>query len=148
MKNLSLNAFILIILTLLASVAFSQSQSIKFNYDASGNRILRFIITKSTEASISDSAVPSTDYQNQHLANLQIVIYPNPTTDIIHIKLNSLDKDITVDAHIFSEKGEKLTSFTINGCERNYDFSNYSTGIYYLKIRIDDRVENWKIIKQ
>lgn len=146
MKKPSLITCIIIVLTLVTNVALSQN--IKFNYDACGNRTSRITVTKSSEAAISDSVVPGSINKEQSLSNLHIDIYPNPTIDKIQINLTGIEKDINIDAYLFSGKGEMLTSFILNGREQSYDLQNYSSGIYYLKIRINEKVESWKIIKQ
>jgi YD repeat-containing protein len=120
------------------------SQNVKFSYDASGNRVSRIIVTKSTNASINDTNIPIAI----NTATLKISVYPNPTTDIIHINCEETDAESSIDAYLFSSSGEMIHSFIIDKTNKIINLDNYATGIYYLKIRINEKVESWKIVKQ
>lgn len=146
MNKYYLNAGLTIVLYLISTIAFSQN--IKFNYDACGNRIARLIVIKSTEASITDSIVPIATNQDQNLENIQITIYPNPTTNKVQITCTGYENSMKINAYLFSEKGELLKSFMLADLNQVLDLEYYSAGLYYLRFRINDKVESWKIIKQ
>ncbi len=79
---------------------------------------------------------------------LHVNVYPNPTEGNVHI---SIAEDVSdgVDISVFNIFGQLL--FVKNGIVENeisFDFSNYSRGVYYLKMVIDNRLQTQKIIIQ
>lgn len=148
MKNINLKSCIVSCLLMVTTVSYSQD--IQFSYDAAGNRISRIIVIKETKSKVDDSImpVPYRNQLNQNLENLKISVFPNPTSDIIHIQCNDLNRSTSLDACMFSAKGELLMTRRLNDIDQIIDLNNYSSGIYYLKIRINDRIESWKIVKQ
>ena len=82
------------------------------------------------------------DYLSESSDNSKLVLYPNPTKNLINIKLNDYLIDEVV---LYDISGKKLKSFT----EKNsIDISNFAAGIYILKIRSENQVFESKIIKQ
>ncbi|PJB58368.1 MAG: hypothetical protein CO098_09035, partial [Bacteroidetes bacterium CG_4_9_14_3_um_filter_41_19] len=41
-----------------------------------------------------------------------------------------------------------LTSFKLKSARQTVNLINYSPGVYFLKIRVNDQVESWRIVKQ
>ena len=65
------------------------------------------------------------------IKTVDVNIYPNPTSDFIHIKSKT---DVT-SISLFNAEGRKLIE-TYN--ENKVDLSPYSTGIYFLNIVLKD----------
>lgn len=61
---------------------------------------------------------------------VQFEIYPNPTTGLIFLK-NVLEGE---EYSVLNTQGKVILSGTFNANEATLDFTNYSPGIYYLKI--------------
>ena len=147
MNKSSLSVCITICLFFISAICFSQN--IKFSYDACGNRTVRITVTKETKSELADSIVLIKDNPiEQNLKNLNIVIYPNPTTDILHISIEGLPINTNIDAYLFSLSGQLIEPFHISDQGQTVDLHKYSPGLYFLKIRINDKVESWKIVKQ
>ncbi|MCK9203340.1 MAG: T9SS type A sorting domain-containing protein [Bacteroidales bacterium] len=150
MKKVNLKSCIVYCLLMITTASYSQN--VQFAYDETGNRISRIIVIPLSESKsvFTDSILPghSRNPLNQNLENLRISVFPNPTSDIIHIQCNDLSRSTSIDAYLYTAKGEALK--TINLCEFDqvFDMTNYPLGIYYLKIQMNDRIESWKIIKQ
>jgi len=83
---------------------------------------------------------------------IEVKIYPNPTTDYISFE-TSLKKAGNIKFDIIDIKGETVyTSDEINGFTGDFkikiDISDYSSGTYLLKFKIDNNYYLKKIIKQ
>lgn len=89
---------------------------------------------------IPTSTLSSIDSEDQSLS--QIVIYPNPTTNYINLKLENL---MTFKGFIYDIKGRQIKSF-IN--EKEIYVGDLTNGIYILKIEIEDKTLTYKLIKE
>ena len=75
----------------------------------------------------------------------EIILYPNPTSDIITIKgLNSLSNVSYI--HLLDNKGALVEKVSSN--ESQIDLSSFSTGIYFIEIKHRDGIGRIKVIKQ
>jgi dienelactone hydrolase len=75
----------------------------------------------------------------------EIIIYPNPTKDII--KINNLSKETVIE--VVNSLGQIVFKKTYsNHTEIEIDFSKYSNGIYYIKVIEENTIVVRKIIKK
>lgn len=74
----------------------------------------------------------------------EVELFPNPATDIINIK--NKKTEIINKIELYSLSGKKINTF--NNPENHIDISNYSKGVYTLKIYFDDYVSSQKIVKK
>jgi len=68
---------------------------------------------------------------NQNVMLKDVVIYPNPTNDFLHIKS---DETTIENVKIYDIKGALLYENNNNTNEININLSNFTAGIYFLKI--------------
>lgn len=84
----------------------------------------------------------------EELTNEQLVISPNPAQDEINIQLveaSSVFKSLS----LFNLNGQLILEKTgLNNNRISLDIENIPTGVYYLKIALEDEVISQKIIKQ
>ncbi len=148
MKKISLNTCLLSCTLLISSFGFSQN--IKFNYDACGNRVAKIMVSKETKTTIADSLLPNVikDEPKLVLPDFTIAISPNPTNNFIQVHFDGLNNDMDADAFLFTAKAELISSFQLKANEQTIDLSNFTPGVYFLKVRVGGKVESWKIIKQ
>ena len=81
------------------------------------------------------------EFQNENA----FTIYPNPTTDFIEI--NGLDTAGISKYSIFNNLGKELISAE-NLLTNKIDVSQLSTGIYFISIANEDKVQTLKFIKK
>jgi hypothetical protein len=72
-------------------------------------------------------------------------IYPNPTQNIINIKVNP--EDLGLPIKLFDIYGKLALSKTIDQTDFNLDLTNLANGIYLLRFE-DNKGSNFKIVKQ
>jgi N-acetylmuramoyl-L-alanine amidase len=81
----------------------------------------------------------------------EITVYPNPTDGIFSLDINS-SKDKKIDYQIFDENGKMLKEYSNQAHQENaintIDISNYPSGIYFIKINIENQEYMRKIIRK
>ncbi len=92
---------------------------------------------------ITNTAITTfTDFSSVTEMNNDIKIYPNPTTNIVHISSSKLIQSIQV----YNQLGELV--FTENNPSQ-INLSNFGKGVYFLRVtNIDGQISNQKVIKK
>lgn len=75
----------------------------------------------------------------------EIRIYPNPVTDFVHFDLKDKSKEYTFEA--YNTLGQKIQTGTING-QSKINVSNWTPGVYFLKINTGKETKVQKLIKR
>ena len=126
------------------------ANTIQYGYDAAGNRISRTIImdqsqnAKKTEPEQEPENHPAIDVS---LGNT-IKIYPNPTQGKLKIEISDFQEEQKASYILFSSGGKTVINNTsFNGAEE-LDLSSYPSETYILRLIVDGKNSEWKIIKQ
>lgn len=143
MKRLS---FIFIILLTLTSHCFSQG-NVRFTYDASGNRISRTIVL-SSKRSIRKSESSTANVFTELLSERKITIAPNPTNGYLKVIISGITDVDDCSLSIYSAGGQLISDNQDVRESTELDLSNHPNGYYVLKIKINDEISSWKIIKK
>jgi hypothetical protein len=75
------------------------------------------------------------------------VVYPNPNKGILKIDISNLPAFSRTDMRLYDLSGMQLTSKRNFENHSEIDISQFKDGIYILRIKINDRVFDWKVIK-
>ncbi len=134
-----------IFFSLLTCTVFAQTK-VCYNYDKAGNRTDKTICLKSTPANAdSDSiAKPITEI----LGEMSITLYPNPTMGQVTINVMNIPIDAKGEIILSDMTGRLLIKQNAIRETTMLDLSSRPTGIYVLKIKIGDKVSEWKVIKE
>ena len=164
----------LILLLCFAVPLFCMAQRqlvVTYDYDASGNRIVRKIVnmnphylpepsdsTETQKLQVESNELPvtsnellelATEYFVEKIAQTEIKIYPNPATEKITLEFSG---DVRVEnfrpLQLYSLTGQLLLQQPVHSSTTVISLSGYSKGAYILKVQINDITEDWKIIKQ
>lgn len=75
----------------------------------------------------------------EEIKNSGLLIYPNPTNDILNIDLTTFSSKLTIS--IFNIVGQKVYSKTETNCQKNVQISllNLNDGAYFVKIESDNK---------
>lgn len=125
-------------------------RSYSFTYDESGNRILREAEIIQLKSAVT---IPSdfTDEQGQVLekkfSDRTILIYPNPTRDLISISMSDAGND-AARVIVYNAQGQVIADKRIEGREGEVSLWRQSPGIYFMRIIIDGMSAEWKVIKE
>lgn len=69
--------------------------------------------------------------------------YPNPTNGRVTIT----SKDVITEVTVYNAQGQLLYKQKLNELTTNVDISQFATGTYFFKLKINDREANFKILK-
>jgi len=144
----------------------------EYSYDASGNRTSCAVIDLSPSLSPPvpppppDSAedgeepdvethhgaslpIPQTpEYFVETLAQTEIKIYPNPTTEKITLEfVGGVETRFIASLRLFSLSGQLLQEYPVHSPTTVVSLAGLPKGVYILKVSVNGVSEEWKIIK-
>ena len=75
-----------------------------------------------------------------------LLIYPNPSSDIVNISLGEMFVN-DIEVRVYDLMGREIITELINDGSNNYslDFSQSTTGIYFVKIRVNSAITTKKV---
>mgnify|MGYP002623470035 CR=1 FL=1 len=122
-------------MTMLMLPLLGHAQQIAYDYDASGNRIKRRLVTRSRRAMETDKIQLFT-------------ATPNPVSDVLQIKYVGIATfDGEFQYSLQSINGKTVLSRTSRSMNCQVDVSGQPNGIYILNIIYKEETEGIKIIK-
>ncbi|MCL2290413.1 MAG: T9SS type A sorting domain-containing protein [Bacteroidetes bacterium] len=124
-----------------------------YEYDDAGNRVCRKVVylpdwkSSPTEDSTTTKLfVP--EYFVEKIAQVEMKIYPNPTTEKITLEISNMENLQTGTFKLFSITGQFLQEQPVHSATTTVSLAGLPKGTYLLKVQINHRTEEWKIIKQ
>jgi len=93
------------------------------------------------------SGVLSTDLIELNFKN-EIIIYPNPTNNVLTLKVEQTSFSDRDRLQLFSIIGEQVYSSNINSQQTTFDLSKFPVGTYILMTSIDGIQKSFKIFKE
>ena len=145
-----------LILLLFAIPLFCMAQNLprKYEYDEAGNRVTRYVITlnpappappdSSQTANLSPQPI---EYYVEKISQVEIKIYPNPTTENVTLEITNMEQLLAGKFTLYSLTGQLLQEHTVHSATTTVSLANLPKGAYILKVSVNNRVEDWKIIK-
>lgn len=92
---------------------------------------------------VFEEECPPLSTDNPTKTKYQFTIYPNPTSDFVHIDSNLVSN---FNLEVYNNLGQIVLSENFNGAEKQIDLSNLSNGIYIFKIKNADFQEIHKVV--
>jgi hypothetical protein len=129
-----------------------------YDYDDSGNRttcaVINLIPPKAPEnqqdTTKGDFFAPlETEYFVEKTGNVEIKIYPNPTTEKITLEFSGVvETRYATSLRLYSLTGQLLQEQSVHSATTVVSLAGFAKGTYILKVQINGVTEDWKIIKQ
>ena len=144
----------------------------EYAYDAAGNRTSRAVIemppplltppapqdtifTEDMEGKHIGRGKPmclplpqqAADYFVETISQTEIKIYPNPTTEKITLDIVGWETLQTGIFKLFTMNGQLLQERPVHSATTEVSLAGLASGAYILKVQINDKVEDWKVIK-
>jgi hypothetical protein len=161
--------FILLLWFAIPLFCMAQQLQVTYEYDASGNRTSRKTIVleapqlappapqdstlvanelESLATLMTQDLATEPEYFVEKIARVEIKIYPNPTTEKITLEIPAWENLQTGNFKLFSLTGQLLQSQPVYSATTIVSLAGLPKGTYILKVHINNRTEDWKIIKQ
>lgn len=142
------NFYLLIYLALLPVVSFAQ-EKIGYSYDDAGNRVKREIVMSFPKAMAKQQASSPEDQRfSDMLHDHSIKIYPNPTEGALKIGISGLKDTDRCTFGVYTTQGSQIVAGNVNADNVDINITNNPSGVYLLKITINNNSTTWKIIKK
>ena len=137
----------------------SQAQdSVKFSYDASGNRISRLLIlggggSKGSENNdlikpeITEEQLKGDNFYDQ-IGDHSILVYPNPAKYIVNVEIKGYEETENGRISIFDQTGKLLLTKTSLTGTNSISMAHFSSGVYFMVIQLNSGNARWTIIKE
>lgn len=144
--------FIIAIAFGISMTSFSQtSLQREYLYDEGGNRICRKLVEipantpRNLSLPIEDN---STACFHEQVCSYSCKIYPNPTSGQIQLDIEDMAESFQGIADLYNSNGVLLRNFRISESHNIFDLSDFPPGMYILRLNINKKNEEWKIIKR
>ncbi|MCD4737155.1 MAG: T9SS type A sorting domain-containing protein [Bacteroidales bacterium] len=137
---------------LCASISlFSQTQyQIEYTYDETGNRATRELVEIVLKSNTDTTAFnePDNEVYSDKLGEYEVSIFPNPTKGhlVIEVTGDGIPPQSTME--LYSLNGELL--YFKKGIDPStiLDLSDKQPGTYLLKIKLRNKSNTWKVIRE
>jgi len=148
-------------------VGMAQTLRVEYDYDLSGNRIKCKVINLTPAAPpmppedslrwTSEQVDEGTGGQVneaeevffvEKVAQTEIKIYPNPTTEKITLEISGWQELQTGVFKLYSPNGQLLKEQPVHSLSTEVSLAGFAKGVYFLNVNINNQTESWKIIKQ
>ncbi len=129
-------------------VGWAQSAEVHFTYDACGNRILKSLQLKKTEENgkFVEDGNAFLDAAIDYIQETEVGLYPNPTNGKFTVTLSG-NTCLTLEATLTTETGVVIEHHRFSDSQHEFDLSAQPSGIYILKLILDNETRTWKIVK-
>ncbi|MCU0362421.1 MAG: T9SS type A sorting domain-containing protein [Bacteroidales bacterium] len=148
---------IFIMSALLIFTSGVSGQDFTYSYDLAGNRTLRTLgVSRTSEMTfpLSDADLKKLKGEDAFLqqettpGEKALKVYPNPTTGIIKLDLAGYEENISGQFRLFNLGGTLIQEGRLDSPSSELNMGNTPDGIYILKVRINEVVFDYKIIKK
>lgn len=141
-----------LLLTVLLSFLLSQipkvfCQTISYGYDANGNRISRTLVVEQLKSATTLSTKDSLQKPEMAKEEMKILVYPNPTKEFLKVEIINMPESISSELRIYDLSGTEMLVMRNFSSLTELDLSQFRDGIYVLRIKINEKLFNWKVVK-
>ena len=102
----------------------------------------------SVSAGVQQSyTITATTGVDENNFNLDVSVYPNPTTDLLVLSINELKEEYRY--QVLDMAGKRLTNGQLRNNQTQLDFSSYAAGSYYVNIitNSNKQIKTFQVIK-
>ena len=135
--------------------SFAQSTVSTAGYEATGGGTVSatigqvgFMAVESENGSISQGVQQAFEITTEtgiEITEIQLSAYPNPTSDVLNLKI---DGDFgTVTYALYNNSSALVTKGTTNGSETQIQMGAYKPGVYFLEVKMDGKAKKFKVVR-
>lgn len=134
----------------------AQTNTVYYSYDDAGNRDYRgpeIKLTSKKSAQIIDSTAtlenqPEENLVEEKLGETVVKIYPNPTRGQLRVEITGFDPAQQSAIYLYTLSGTMVTAKQPLTGDDVIDLSSNPLGTYILKLKLGEKVSEWKVIKE
>ena len=127
----------------------AQNATVHFNYDANGNRTMRYLTFQKVEE--NGKSVEAGNEILSSVINLigasQVNLYPNPTYGMFTVELTEIGEK-NIQATLSTTTGAIIQQCKLTDLQSIFDLSGQPSGVYLLRLSTEKETHVWKIVKQ
>lgn len=127
-----------------ATIGFAQCISIEYTYDLAGNRISRTKIDLTTSCSRKGTADTATEQISE---NKRMVLFPNPVQELLNIHLLGDWKNEQSSLWLYDLAGKQILMKQNLNSQNEIPFASLPIGMYIVKVFIDNKYYEYKVVK-
>lgn len=161
-QGIMIQKLLIPIILFLFQTSLLYSQKIDFTYDANGNRTSRIYAEQLQSSSVvfpvynPKNLVPFTsefakekvsDEKELEAGEVITLVYPNPTKGLIKIEISNPPLNSKNELRLYNLSGTELRVIRNFESYTEVDISSIKDGIYILRIKINESIFDWKIVK-
>lgn len=131
-----------------------QGQTITYTYDNNGNRKARHLDVQPLQSnSIQFPVINHKDLKEEAVkekvieGEMKTVVYPNPTKGLLKIDITNIPLNSKTEAKVYDLNGTEQMSKRNFDSSSELDISRLKDGIYILRIKVNETIFDWKVIK-
>ena len=144
-------------------IVTSYTQDFEYSYDAAGNRTFRQEISLLKSAKLdslnqidifneetgelAEDFTPETEYK-EILGEQKITIFPNPTRGEMVVQIANLQQDNPGNIILYDLEGKVIVNLSNVNEYSCIDITSKPDGIYIMKIIINGKTSQWKVVKE
>lgn len=135
----------------------TSNSSFSINYDNGGNRYETKIITLGKKSARLDTATSKDTTVIEKIEDViftddasgkKVNLFPNPVKEKLKITFEGYNNLEGTSIQVFDISGHQVLMLKRKGEDANIDFSAYPSGMYILRITLDNKPSEWKIVKE
>ncbi len=152
---------VLLLFTFCAYTQFNDFVSFEYSYDNAGNRIKRAVIempkkeqllaeidsTLKDNEIMDDDILASNNGLKNNIDEIEISVYPNPVRELLRIDIIGLNGSENINSQLIDLQGKVVRKERIKVSSNVICFSDIQPGTYFLQIFIDNKYQEYKIIR-
>lgn len=141
--------FLLVALVVSTSIHSLTGQNIQFDYDAAGNCIVKYkTVVLPSHAKKNGNDTAQIAPQSEIISEREVIIYPNPTKGALKIEIKGATPETPIQYILTDLNGKTIYKIQSANMYYLFDMTSFSSGVYLLRVMIDDKWDTWKIIKE
>ena len=124
------------------------------SYELQGESLQELQVTSyvlqevASPVSLVSPELATPEYFTETIAQVEMKIYPNPTTENITQQISNMETLQKGVLQLFTLNGQLLQTRLLSEAELIVSLAGLAKGTYILKVQINEITDDWKIIKQ
>ena len=141
--------YILLLMSFLLTSSYSLAQGrIEYEYDEVGNRICQSCVMPVQNKAMAKSKFLVDEKLSDRQQNISVDVYPNPTSDYIHIIVKGIVEHGNYSLTLCTSQGTMIFSKSVTDEMTDINLTDYPNGVYLLAVGTESNKTICKVVKQ